>query len=287
MSTDRDTTRIVRSWLEDGVTALPDRVLDAVLDQLPTTPQRRPSWLARRFPEMNTTAKVALGIAAVVLVAFLSFNYLAARNVGNPGLGDPSPSPTPEPTPTPQPIPAGALEPGTYLLAHGLNATITVPAGWGNLDDRGVFKDTAGGSVTTVVFWPFPTDFNEVYTDPCEWSTNVVDPPVGPTVDDLANALAAQSMRGDPVPRDVTIDGYEGKVLQMTVPSDIDIAACDDGEFRSWSGRFHQGPGQIDFVYILDVDGERQVLIVHYLLPVTPAELAELDAVFESINFLP
>ena len=35
MSTERDTTRIVRSWLEVGATALPDRVLDAVLDQLP------------------------------------------------------------------------------------------------------------------------------------------------------------------------------------------------------------------------------------------------------------
>ena len=35
MSTDRETTRILRSWLEEGVTALPDRVLDAVLDQVP------------------------------------------------------------------------------------------------------------------------------------------------------------------------------------------------------------------------------------------------------------
>ena len=41
MSTDRDTTRIVRSWLEEGATALPDRVLDAVLDQVPATSQRR------------------------------------------------------------------------------------------------------------------------------------------------------------------------------------------------------------------------------------------------------
>ena len=28
MSTDRETTRAVRSWLDDGVTKLPDRVLD-------------------------------------------------------------------------------------------------------------------------------------------------------------------------------------------------------------------------------------------------------------------
>ena len=55
MSTDRDTTRIVRSWLEEGATALPDRVLDAVLDQVPATPQRRPLWPAWRFRQMNTS----------------------------------------------------------------------------------------------------------------------------------------------------------------------------------------------------------------------------------------
>ena len=59
MSTDRDTTRIVRSWLEEGVTALPDRVLDAVLDQVPATSQRRPWWPARRFREMNKALKLA------------------------------------------------------------------------------------------------------------------------------------------------------------------------------------------------------------------------------------
>ena len=32
MSTDREVTRIVQSWLEEGVNALPDRVLDSVLD---------------------------------------------------------------------------------------------------------------------------------------------------------------------------------------------------------------------------------------------------------------
>ena len=267
----------------EGSTPLPDGVRDAIRAQIPLIQQRPAWWPGWRFPEMNNTLKLALAAAAVVVVVFLGFNYLVAPNVGSPGLGDPSL----EPTPTPQPIPNGALEPGTYLLAHGLNATITVPAGWENLDDRGVVKETAGGSATVVVFWPFPTDLREVYTDPCDWSTNIVDPPVGPTVDDLANALAAQSMRGDPVPTDVTIDGHEGKVLEMTVPSDIDFLSCDMGQFRSWLGRFHQGPGQTDRVYILDVDGERQVFIVHHMPDATAAELAEQQAVFESIDFLP
>ena len=68
MSTDRDVERIVRSWMDEGVTQLPDRVLDLVLDQIPATPQRRAGWLARRFPIMNTYARLSL-IAAVVLAA--------------------------------------------------------------------------------------------------------------------------------------------------------------------------------------------------------------------------
>ncbi len=39
---ERDTTSIVRSWLENGVTDLPDRVLDPVLDQLPLDPPAPP-----------------------------------------------------------------------------------------------------------------------------------------------------------------------------------------------------------------------------------------------------
>jgi len=286
VSTDRDTTRFVRSWLEEGATELPDRVLDAVLDQLPTTPQRRPSWLVRRFPEMNNTAKLILGVAAVVVVAFLGIRFLSP---GTAGIGGPGATPTPVPTPaaTPATLTDGELEPGTYVLGHDLNATITVPSGWENLDDRGVTRETAAGSGIAVVFWPFPPDLQEVYTDPCAWSSNIIEPPVGPTVDDLADALASQSMRGDPVPTDVTVDGYQGKLLEMTVPSDIEIDACDEGEFRSWLGRFHQGPGQTDRVYILDVNGERQVLIAHHMPDATAEELAEQQEVLDSIDFLP
>ena len=55
MSSDRETARIVRSWLDEGVTQLPDRVLDAVLDQLPAIHQRRATWWPmRRLTTMNT-----------------------------------------------------------------------------------------------------------------------------------------------------------------------------------------------------------------------------------------
>ena len=87
MSSDRDTTRIVRSWLDEGVTALPDRVLDAVLDQVPATPQRRALWWpARRFPFMNSAMLRYGAVAAVVVVAAAVvvvgpvFRYLAYQS---------------------------------------------------------------------------------------------------------------------------------------------------------------------------------------------------------------
>ncbi len=49
MTTDAELSRIVRSWLEDGRTRLPDHVLDAVLADVPTTSQHRPWWPPRRI----------------------------------------------------------------------------------------------------------------------------------------------------------------------------------------------------------------------------------------------
>lgn len=186
------------------------------------------------------------------------------------------------------PPPVGDLDPGTYSLrlTSGV-ATITVPAGWESLEPWAVATG-ADETFMVVAFWP-AGDFAvvDIYSDPCAWSTNVVEPRIGPTVDDLANALAAQAMRGDAVPTDVTIDRYRGKYLEMSVPTDISFADCDGGQFRSWEGRYHQGPGQIDELYILDVGGQREVLIVHHMPGTSAAELAEQQAVFESIDILP
>ena len=111
MSADRDTTRIVRSWLEEGATALPDRVLDAVLDQVPATSQRRPLWPARRFREMNNTVKLAIAAVAVVVVAVVGITLLPrSGGVGGSGPGPTSrPGQTAAPSPIASPSASGAL----------------------------------------------------------------------------------------------------------------------------------------------------------------------------------
>jgi hypothetical protein len=110
MSPDPHTTRIVRSWLEEGVTSLPDRVLDSVLDQLPATHQRRATWWpARRIAQMNTAAKFGLAAAVLVVAAVLGFNYFAAP-MGGPGIDDQSPTPTATPAAF-SPVPSASLAP--------------------------------------------------------------------------------------------------------------------------------------------------------------------------------
>ena len=42
MKSERDATRIVQSWLEVGSTGIPDRVLDAVIAELPSRPSGDP-----------------------------------------------------------------------------------------------------------------------------------------------------------------------------------------------------------------------------------------------------
>jgi hypothetical protein len=204
----------------EGLTPLPDAVRDAVRAALPTTKQIGP--IAGLMRNLNMTVNLPpaarYGLVAAAVVAAVLLGVTLFGRGPNTG-GETQPTPTPMPTATPPPLAGELLDPGTYtLVGEGLNATLTVPAGWGNLGGRGVTKGE-DQTFTVVTFWPFPTDFEEVYADPCHWKTSVIEPPVGPTVDDLANALAAQAMRGDAVPTAMTIDGYQGKLVEMSVPT--------------------------------------------------------------------
>jgi hypothetical protein len=103
MSSDRETTRRVRSWLEAGVTEIPERVLDDVLDQLPTTPQRRPFWPVRRDAEMSTYARLGGLAAALIVVVVAGTALMLGGGIGSDPTGAPSPLPTLEiPTGAPQ-----------------------------------------------------------------------------------------------------------------------------------------------------------------------------------------
>jgi hypothetical protein len=281
MSTDRDTTRVVRSWLRTDEHESADRVLDAVLDRLDTTPQRRFTWWpARRFSPMNAAVRIALASVAVVAIALVGITIYRAQNVADTA----DPTPIPQPTPIPMGIPSRegtALDAGTYAIPvpGGVVVTVSLPDGWESEGPTTVVKNQSVAFDVRLV--------DQAYTHPCQWEGALPDLHPGYEVDDLADALAAQPLRGDALPTDVTIDGFAGKLIELTVPLDIDFADCDQAEFRSWEDRYHQGPGQHDSVYIIDVDGVRLVIDAAYLPGSSSDDRAELQAIVDSIQIDP
>ena len=286
MSAERDVTRIVRSWLDEGVTQLPDRVLDAVLDQVPATPQRRAGWLARRFPFMNNTMKIALGAAAVVVLAFIGFGVLR-DNTGGPPTATATPVPTP--TATPQILSDGPLEAGTVVAvglgpSQSISATLTVPEGWEGFDGSCVLPVTGTSAPDGMGFC-----FLEVaglYSDPCHGSSGAADVLVGPTVEEFVNALAQQTAYDATAPTDVTLGGYSGKRMDLQLPSDV--ASCDSGAFTPWSGSIYaQGPDNQWQVWVLDVESERMIIVSQNFAGTPSEDLAEQQAIVDSIQISP
>jgi hypothetical protein len=120
-----------------------------------------------------------------------------------------------------------------------------------------------------------------------------VDPPIGPTVDDLVRALTHLApFRVTSPPTDVTIDGYRGKHLELTVPK-IDFARCVGGKLRSWIappyGAFYgySGPGYIEDFWIVDVEGSRLMIAAERPPDVPTKDMAEMRAILDSIQIEP
>jgi hypothetical protein len=260
-----DATRIVRLWLEEGVTALPDHVLDTVLDQLPATSQRRSSWLARRSPTMNKFVTFGLAAAAVVVAAFLGYRFLIEPNIGGP---PPSPSPSPsaessapeEPTPASfEDHPGGTLAPGSYVLTsvEPFRITFTAPAGWEKLAVPAMLWSRDEDKSTVAFF-----TVDDVFNNPCDPTQGSMG--VGPTVDDLVTAL--EGIPGYTATSDqAAVGGYLGTRL-VTTWSD---PGCPEGVeaqlLRSQPENFmrpHPGDGDdlFNHWHILDVNGERLVI---------------------------
>ena len=87
----------------------------------------------------------------------------------------------------------------------------------------------------------------------------------------------------------MTVSGYEGKRVALTVPMDVDVrsSTCDESEYSLSTGRWFQAPGQTDDMRIVDVDGVRQVIVTSNT-PGTPADVtAQLEAMIASLEIEP
>ena len=283
--TDSEFDRTARAWLEDGPNLMSDRALRSALDEIHNTRQRRALWPARRQSRMFTMTRIA-AVAGAILLAVVGFGLLSSGG----GRG-----PIPSPTPTPMALNMGTLgqlQPGTYVTAHPFLAqvTFTVPAGWEGIMGGPYLVDLGKAAESAAVSFQI---FDTVYADPCDFSNGPLDPLPGPSVDDLATALAGLPGLDVTAPTDITIDGYRGKQLTLTAPSDMTgCTLSGEGNLLTWElplgARIGMTPGEVDRVWILDVDGQRLVIDA----PDKPGALddaskAEVQAVLDSIRIAP
>jgi hypothetical protein len=234
----------------------------------------------------------------VVVLALIGFNLLPrTAGVGGPSSRlAPTATTAPSPSPTPSalsvnesgPVP---VEPGTYIAADPflVPVTFTVPAGWeGNIGGPyAVFLQQASGGVGSIGF----TVNQTVYANPCHYDQGPLNPQPGPSVADLATALANLQGLTATTPTDVTLGGYQGKQLTLTAPASFAGCTLSPDGFRVWElplgATNDMSPGERDRVWILDVGGERLVIDAPEMPGQTAATTAEVQGILGSIKITP
>lgn len=228
-----------------------------------------------------------------------------AVSAPSPTSGSPDRDPTALPHPTFVPVPAQAGV--TRLVAAGptpVRLTIELPDGWQKAGD-GMFVKSNGEAPTgmSIGVW----QLEHVNTFPCRWSArDYADPASMRTAGGQATALSTWwgqdptlgpygNARIAPLgsrPQATTIQGYPAWYVEVLIPSYLDPTQCDGGQVVLWDTangdvRYSLGPRELNRVWVVDVAGELIVIDASSFQPTPSADVAELQAIVNSIVFGP
>jgi hypothetical protein len=193
----------------------------------------------------------------------------------------------------------------------------TLPAGWTTKDGL-VSKHLGQPGNLAFSAW----SVRDVFADPCHWQQSVLSPidsahssynaATGALIVAPYNGgLANQALRG-PLPRALTLvtlasvwGGVSERVtalrIDLSVPANLNISTCDKGEFQSWPVAYNGteiatadllpdagadsyfASGQLDTVYIVNVDRWPLVIDASHVPGSSEADLAELKAILASM----
>jgi hypothetical protein len=298
MTTRRDPDRLIRAFLDEGRTQLPDRTYDAIRSDIERTRQRVVfgPW---RLTRMNSYLRYAIAAAAVVIVAVIGINVLPGvigQSVGPSATPSPSPSPTPTAVPTPSPTaaalfpPLGPISAGTHTaVLEGITVSFTVPADGWRVSDGNFIGTQSFGQPADVSFNLWPSSPDNLYSDPCAHTP--LDPAPSHTAAGLIAAAAAipgtKLVSG---PSSVTIAGRAAQHVTFTIPDGI---ACDPQEFRLWydnsdgtqDWRWAGFLGNIEQVWTIDVGGKVIWINAETFKGSSPEADQAVQAFIDSIQF--
>jgi hypothetical protein len=185
--------------------------------------------------------------------------------------------------PTPSPTPAGGAH-EFRLPGLPVPVTLQLPPGW-TADGPMVSRATEDAATPmSVSVWLV----RNVYRDACHWAAGTIG--VGRGADALADALAGQVGRQARV-SSVAIGEHSAVLVTMEVRDDVDLATCDEGEFRSWppdrgrDARAHARAGERDELYVVQVGRRTVVIDAAYFDDADSDELAEIHRIVASIGF--
>ena len=245
---------------------------------------------------MSNLARYGVIAAAVVLLVGAGLVLLrpAPAGVAAPAAtpdptaaASPSPSPTEAAAASPSLRPDAALPGPNRLGTDGgpaLILTLPAGAGWSNYGSH--LEKDYGAAMGPLVFLP---GISSTYVDPCTDHTLKEPAPQG--VEQLIAALGNQPGIASKPATDVTISGYSGQYVDMTVTADITKCGGED-EFWLWGA----GPadhiaagatGEMWRMYALDVDGTTFTFAVRIPAKTSDADVADVMAVLEKAQIEP
>jgi hypothetical protein len=215
-------------------------------------------------------------------------------------------------TPTSEPNPVltipqadSPLVPGTYLISKQgrggsdpivwsiVDFTVTLPGGLVGHTGHYVSKNEEVEGASGYGFYPVLVD--EVYADPCLGESGPT-APVGPEPDDLVEALVAQPGTTTTV-TNTTIGGYPATRVDLEIADDVDLESCflfefgPPGGLQIWFSEpgdkyFVAMPDLMSSIYVVDINGQRQVFMAAAPSNASDEDLAELQSILDSIHFL-
>ena len=145
--------------------------------------------------------------------------------------------------------------------------------------EQAVCRESAPDAVTAVTFQIVD---NVVAGCDEQETAELLDPPVGPSVDDLVTAISSLDGYEATAPVDITVSGFEGQEFTLT--------AVRHGCTATWATADRitgMGAGESNLLRILDVDGVRVVIAGAYHTETPEADVATVRQVMDSIQIEP